>query len=135
LNLVQRLKGLQLAKLIGWDVAALTDLTTAQCRRFNDEIADVPGVRYFSVSGARPWRLVPPFAIHSHRIVTRTEGENDALVSVRSATWGEHLATWPADHWHTINHRMVLEIKDKTGDITPYYLEVLDRLAERGLLG
>ena len=64
----------------------------------------------------------------SRRIVHGAEGENDGLVSITSAQWGQHLATWPADHWHTINHRMVVEIKQPTGDITPYYLKILDQL-------
>ena len=32
-----------------------------------------------------------------------------------------HLGVWPADHWHTINHRLVVELKNPTGDIAPYY--------------
>jgi triacylglycerol lipase len=125
LNLGKRLGGLRLIKLLNLDLQAIGDLTTESCRRFNDEIEDVPGVRYFSISAARPWHRVPPFAIHSHRMITAAEGANDALVSVKSSTWGEHLGTWPADHWHTINHRMFVELKDRTGDITPYYLRTL----------
>lgn len=133
-NFGKRLKGLQFAKFIGWDIEALHDLTTDRCKTFNETITDAPGVKYFSISGVRPWRLVPAWAIHAHRIVTKAEGDNDALVSVASSTWGEHLGTWPADHWHTINHRMVLEVAKKTGDITPYYAKVLDRLREEKLL-
>jgi triacylglycerol lipase len=133
-NLGQRLGGLQLMNLIGLDVRAVSDLTTASCAAFNEEVLDAPGVRYFSVSAARPWHRVPPFAVHAHKVITDAEGPNDSLVSVKSSTWGEHLGVWPADHWHTINHRMVVELKDRTGDITPYYVKVLDRLADVGLL-
>lgn len=134
LNLGQRLKGLQLAKLIGWNIEALMDLTTERCKAFNECTPDHPDVQYFSISGARPWRLVPPWAIHSHRIVSKAEGDNDALVSVKSSTWGTHLGVWPADHWHLINHRMVIEVLEKTGDITPYYVNVLNRLRDEKLL-
>jgi hypothetical protein len=75
---------------------------------------------------------VPPFALHSFKVIAEAEGENDGLVSVKSSTWAHHLATWPADHWHTINHRLVLELKDPTGDITPYYLEALSRMRNQG---
>ncbi|MGB7160686.1 MAG: alpha/beta fold hydrolase [Tepidisphaeraceae bacterium] len=129
-NLGQRLGGLQLMNLLGWDVRAVSDLTTASCARFNEEIPDAPAVKYFSISAARPWHRVPPFAVHAHKIITDAEGPNDALVSVKSSTWAEHLGTWPADHWHTINHRMVVELKEPTGDITPYYVKVLNRLRE-----
>jgi hypothetical protein len=85
-------------------------------------------VKYFSVSAARPWNLVPPFALPSWRIIHDKEGENDGLVSVKSSTWGTHLGVWPADHWHTLNRRYVIELKDPTGDITPYYLKALERV-------
>ncbi len=127
-NLGQRLGGLRLMNAMGLDVQGINDLTTESCRLFNSQFPDVPGVRCFSVSAARPWRLVPPFLLHAHRIISKAEGDNDGLVSVRSACWGEHLGTWPADHFHTINKRLVLELKDPTGDITPYYLRLLDHL-------
>ena len=91
-------------------------------------------MKYFSISAARPWHRVPPFAVHAYKLITDAEGPNDALVSVKSSTWAEHLGTWPADHWHTINHRMVVELKEPTGDITPYYVSVLDRLQQEGML-
>lgn len=133
-NLGQRLGGLRLMNLLGLDMRAVSDLTTSSCLAFNETVPDAPSVKYFSVSAARPWHRVPAFAIHAHQIITDAEGPNDSLVSVKSSTWAEHLGVWPADHWHTINHRMVLELKEPTGDITPYYAKVLDRLGEgRGL--
>ena len=132
-HLGRRLGGLQFARAIRLNIDAMKDLTTESCRRFNQEILDCPGVRYFSVSASRPWHRVPAFAIHTHKIVSDAEGENDGLVSVKSATWGEHLGVWPADHWHTINHRLVLELKDPTGDIIPYYFSALERMRREGV--
>jgi triacylglycerol lipase len=128
LNLGKRLGGLKLMKLIGLDVAAITDLTTDSCRAFNRTIKNVPGVLYFSVSAARPWHRVPAFAVHSHRVIQEAEGDNDSLVSVRSSTWGEHLGIWPADHFHTINHRLTLEIKRPTGSIVPFWMRAIDQV-------
>ena len=127
----RRLGGLQLMALLGLDVQALTDLTTTTCKRFNEEVPDAPGVRYYSISGSRPWHRVPAFAMHAHRVVHRLEGENDGLVSVKSSTWGEHLGIWPADHFHTINKRLVLEINEPTGDIAPFYIRAIDEVAAR----
>ena len=110
------------AGLKNWvDLRAIADLTTDQCARFNDVVPDVPGVQYFSTSAARPWHRVPAFAYPAHRIVSYAEGENDGLVSVQSSMWGRRLGIWPADHWHTLNHKMVLELRKPTGDIIPYY--------------
>ncbi len=47
------------------------------------------------------------------------------LADLWVAAWGEHLGTWPADHFHTINKRWVLELKDPTGDIAPYYVRAV----------
>jgi triacylglycerol lipase len=75
---------------------AFQDLTLASCRRFNDEVPDVPGVRYFSVgselTGFRPeWMF-------SHALVRSTEGPNDGVVSVASARYGEASDVWTGDH-------------------------------------
>jgi triacylglycerol lipase len=130
-HLGRRLGGFQLFNFLGLDMRAGLDLTTESCRRFNEEVPDHPDVRYFSISAARPWHRVPAFAVHAHKVVYDAEGENDALVSVRSSTWAEHLGTWPADHFHTINKRLVVEIKNPTGDIVPYYMRALDEVFRR----
>jgi len=129
-NLGRRLGGLKLVKRLGLDVQAIADLTTDNCRKFNREVKNVPGVLYFSISAARPWHRVPPWAIHSHKIISDAEGDNDGLVSVKSSTWGEHLGVWPADHWHAVNHKMIVEIKQRTGSIVPYYMKAIRRVIE-----
>ena len=117
------------------DLQGVLDLTTEELPpRSTSRCPTSPGVRYYSVSAARPWTKIPPFALHSWRVVYAADGDNDRLVSVRSAKWGEHLATWPADHWLTLNHRFTPEFHRTTGDITAYWLTILDRLKADGLL-
>ena len=128
LNLGKRLGGLKLMDLLGLDVRAISDLTTESCARFNEQVENHPDVQYFSISAARHWHQVPPFLLHSHKLIQKIEGDNDGLVSVTSAKWGEHLETWPADHLHVINKRFLPEIKNPTGNIVPYYLRMLDRV-------
>jgi triacylglycerol lipase len=127
-NLGRKLRGFQLMKFLGLDVDGISDLTTQSCARFNEEILDVPEVRYFSISAWRPWQKIAPFNYFSWKIVHDAEGKNDGLVSLSSAVWGEHLATWAADHLHAINRRYVPEVRQRTGDIAPYYLEALKRV-------
>jgi triacylglycerol lipase len=127
-NLGEKLGCGRLLNLMGLDVRALGDLTTSSCRQFNREVKNVVGVQYFSVSAARPWHRVPPWFIHAHKIVTDAEGDNDCVVSVKSSTWGNHLGIWPADHLHTINHRVVMEFKQPTGDIVPYWMNAIDKV-------
>ena len=123
------------AAFFGLDMRAWADLTGDFCRRFNAITPDAPGVAYLSVGAGRPTLRTSPFLMVSQKIIEAAEGLNDGLVSVASARWGEYLGTWPADHLHTINKRFVFErAGDRTGDITPRYLEILDTLAGRGLL-
>jgi triacylglycerol lipase len=131
-NLGSRLRAYKLLNFLGLDVQGAVDVTTEGCARFNEEVPDDPGVKYFSVSAARPWQKIAPFALPAWRIVYDAEGDNDSIVSVRSSIWGKHLGTWPADHFHTINKRFVIELKDPTGDIAPYWVRAVDEvLADR----
>lgn len=127
-NFDRRLPLIRWIERMGWDMQAARDLTTESCRRFNDEIIDSDKVKYYSVSAARPWHLVPAFAYGSYRIIKSAEGHNDGLVSVKSSGWGESLGTWAADHWHTINHKMIVEMRNPTGDIRPYYERAMARV-------
>lgn len=124
----------QLARF-GFDLHATRDLTADACRRFNQRTPDAPGVRYFSVSAGRPGAEVSPLLRWSERIVAAAEGLNDGLVSVASAQWGTHWETWPVDHFHTINRRVVLGREALHGeDIAPRWAGLLDRLAAEGLV-
>jgi triacylglycerol lipase len=127
-NLGDRLGGRRLVKRLGLDVSALPDLTGASCAIFNQQTPDAASVRYYSISAARPWHRMPPFYYHSHRVISAAEGENDGLVSVKSAQWGEHLGTWAVDHLHAANRRLFPEVLEKTGDMVPRYLGVLERV-------
>lgn len=133
-NLGQRLGGLKLVNVLKIDFQALRDLTTKQCALFNDTTPDQPQVKYYSIAGSRPWNLVPPWLIPSFRVVQAAEGENDGLVSVRSAKWGRYLETWATDHFHAVNRRLIVEIRNPTGDVTSKYLKILDELQTDGAL-
>src|SRR5687768_3903602 len=51
---LNRFRALQVLNMIGLDAGAATELTTERCAHFNEETPDAPGVRYFSISAARP---------------------------------------------------------------------------------
>ncbi len=130
-HLGKRLGGFELMKLLGLDIEGIRDLTIERCARFNEQITDVPGVGYFSVTAAREWPKVAPFVLHSHRVISEAEGENDGMVSIRSGTWGTHLCTWRADHFHTINKRYLFEFRNRTGNIAPYYVKAVEEVVGR----
>jgi len=90
-------------ELLGLPTQAFRDLTTASCRRFNEDVPDVAGVRYFSVAGRHDGSLLMPEWYLSYNIVLQNEGHNDGIVSVASARWGEALEVWDGDHLSLVN--------------------------------
>ncbi len=109
------------------------DLTTSACRKFNEQVPDVPGVRYFSVAGQweRHWPSmgweVP------HQLVSRHEGPNDGVVSVASARYGESTEVWAADHLGLINWpNAAAEAQGLRRDRLAPYAGLVRRLADEG---
>lgn len=87
---------------------AFYDLTTDGCRAFNERVCDVPGVRYFSVAGRATGAWVGPEWRLTHAVVGAAEGENDGIVSVASAQWGEAFEVWEGDHLSLVNWKTSL---------------------------
>ncbi|HUQ01250.1 MAG TPA: alpha/beta fold hydrolase [Kofleriaceae bacterium] len=84
---------------VGLGSAAVDWLTTERLTRFNEEIADVPGVRYACVIGASAdRRKIHPLLRVTHAFL-RAHGPNDGLVTAASQTWGEVITEAELDHW------------------------------------
>ena len=83
------------------------EVTRESCQRFNRRTRDFEehnGVLYQTIAGVQPlYRIFWPLR-YSYRIVWREEGENDGLVSVKSATWRDEylLEVLDADHFDQI---------------------------------
>ncbi len=97
---------------LGVDVKATLDLTTEACEQRNKELADEPGIAYFSIgSQFEPPRFFgKPQGLlgHSHDLIAKTEQNNDGVVSVKSATMADRpawtvLDTWNVNHFREIN--------------------------------
>ena len=87
---LNRFKALQVLNMIGLDTGAAAELTTEACARFNDDTPDAPGVRYFSITAARPLLEVSPLLFQPLRIVARRRG------SERRARLGQKRQVGPA---------------------------------------
>ncbi|KAF5385430.1 hypothetical protein D9757_005440 [Collybiopsis confluens] len=79
----------------GGDGKAFECLTIENMQKFNEEVPDVPGVKYFSWGSIYEPGLVDTWR-YPHSVVLEKEGPNDGLVSVHSARWarqGKYLGT------------------------------------------
>jgi triacylglycerol lipase len=127
----------RLLELVGQQFAvplqAFHDLTRAACRVFNEQVSDAPGVRYFSVAGHHEGGWLSPEWQLSHPIVAQAEGANDGIVSVASATYGEHCEVWQGDHFSLVNWlNPVSLIRGLCQERSPAYAALVRRLADEG---
>ncbi len=101
-DLFHRLQPRMPAALRRIDRGGLEDLTRSAARRFNELVPDRSDVRYHAICGRVSPSAVPlPLRSFSRRLQSH-EGDNDSLVSVRSARWGATTVVDDADHWALI---------------------------------
>ncbi len=124
-NLGRKLRGIDLVRKFKIELSALADLRVSAMPRFNDQTKDVSGVGYFSVSTFQQPSRLAPFFLPCHKVVFEREGDNDGVVSVRSAIWGKHLGTWQTDHLHAVNRRFTPRTMMKSGDVSARYAELI----------
>lgn len=77
--------------------------------QFNPCIHDDPQVRYFSYAGRVDGRfsLGTMFRYPLYHSIARREGENDTMVSVDSAQWGEFKGILEADHGEMVGLSLI----------------------------
>ena len=114
---------------------ATHQFSTAESERFNQEVKDVPGVYYQSYTSKmkHPWShllLSIPYCM-----IKPLEGENDGLVSVESAKWGEFQGVFSNSRTRGISHGDIIDLKreDYRGfDVLETYVQIAARLKEMG---
>lgn len=95
------------------DRPAYHALTTDFCTRvFNPLTPDNPNVAYFSYGAYVRDMPVANLLKFSHGVIMERHGENDGLVSLGSARWGEYLGTVEADHWVSFKVDCFVEARD-----------------------
>ncbi len=122
--------------------AVCRDFSTAYAERFNRENPDVPGVFYQSFAGVMKTPLSDINLSTANLVVRCIEGDNDGLVSVASARWGERFTLLTGrtnrgvSHYDEIDFRRApLSGKDGgegVADICEVYRDIVRGLAERG---
>jgi triacylglycerol lipase len=124
-NLGTKLRGIAAARALNLDFRAIADLRIGAMKVFNEQTPDKPDVWYGSVATFQKASRIAPFLLIPHGVVTKREGDNDGVVSVKSAVWGDHLATWQTDHLHCVNRRFTPRTLGKSSDVSARYGELL----------
>ena len=122
--------------------AVCRDFSTSFAQRFNEENPDVPGVYYQSFAGVMKTPLSDIHLSTANIIVKMIEGDNDGLVSVDSAKWGESFtlltgrANRGVSHYDEIDFRRSPLSSKRSGDgisdICDVYKSIVKDLADRG---
>jgi triacylglycerol lipase len=83
----------ELLKRFGLKSGAFAQLTTSYMQEtFNPANPDDPDVRYYSYGASatpNPWQIW----YFPYKLISEKEGENDGMVSVSSARWGDYKGT------------------------------------------
>ena len=123
-------------------LAVCEGFTTEHMRAFNRENPDVPGVFYqsFGCVMAHPFSDINLST--ANFVLNRIEGENDGLVSLASARWGEHFTVLRAPGRRGISHLDAIDLRrrplsrrpgDGVQDICEVYIGIAADLKRRGL--
>jgi triacylglycerol esterase/lipase EstA (alpha/beta hydrolase family) len=121
------------------DTPAYANLTTDYCRNyFNPNTPDDPHVAYYSY-GASTTLPVWSFLGLPNQWIREKEGDNDGLVSVESAKWGQYVKTLNTDHWSLNGQRYIkwrssgtLDSKLDKFDTLEFYMELATYLYRQG---
>lgn len=116
-------------------LSGVTDLTAKKCAEFNRNVPDIDGVLYQSVTSKMKNIFSAGFPLNIGYIFAKIfDGENDGLVAVSSAKWGNFLGTLTAGK-KGISHGDVVDLTrtDIEGyDVCESYVELVKKLKERG---
>ena len=122
--------------------AVCRDFSTAYAEKFNRENPDVPGVYYQSFAGVMKTPLSDINLSTAYLIVKMIEGDNDGLVSVTSARWGESFTLLKGRTGRGVSHYDEIDFRrsplspksggDGVADICDVYRGIVTDLIGRG---
>lgn len=121
---------------------AARQLTASYAKQFNERNPDSSEVYYQSYAAAMKNPLSDLLTFLPHIVVSRFEGENDGLVSVESAKWGEFKGVLRGISYRGVSHADVIDLRradlsrktgDGVSDIRTVYVEIVSSLKAKGL--
>ena len=117
-------------------LGAVTDLTAARCMELNREMPDCNQVYYQSVASSMPKAHSGRFPLNfSYYLVKYFDGENDGLVSIESALWGNVYCVLRATGKRGISHGDLIDLNRENFanfDTREFYVNLVRDLKEKG---
>lgn len=117
-------------------LGAVTDLTAKRCADRNRELIDSGQVYYQSVASSMRRAGSGRFPLNvSYRLVRRFDGENDGLVSVESALWGNVYQVLRPKKARGISHGDMIDLNRENipaFDVREFYVNLVRDLKEKG---
>ena len=116
-----------------------TSFSTEYTERFNAETPDHPCVYYQSVGCVMGRPLSDIHLSTANFVVRRIEGDNDGLVSLASAQWGERFSVWRRDGLSGVSHLDAIDFRrrpigkrSRAFDVCEEYAALVRGLKEMG---
>ncbi len=122
--------------------AVCKSFSTEYAGHFNEKNPDVPGIFYQSYAGVMKSPLSDLNLWAANAVVSRIEGENDGLVTVRSAKWGEKFTLLSGNGLRGVSHYDEIDFRrrplsrrkgDGVKDVCEVYAGIVRELIARGL--
>ena len=121
-----------------YDNSVYDTLTADYMEVFNDFVKDRPDVYYQSYAFDMKGRYADPAMAMFYNRIKNIEGDNDGLVSVESAKWGNFRGVYSGPEGKGISHpeacdgREKLSDKRGLGNISDFYCKLVSELREMG---
>lgn len=117
-------------------MAAVKCLTNSYCEQFNKDVPDDPGVMYQSYGSKATNRRSGHFPLNfSYPVVKKFDGDNDGLVALTSAPWGERFTPIYPKGRRGITHADMIDLNRadiKGFDVREFYVQLVSELREKG---
>ncbi len=114
---------------------ASRQFATCHSEKFNEEVRDVDKVYYQSYATVVKNIFSDYMVSVPYILVKLTEGENDGLVAINSAKWGEFKGVLRNKSWRGISHGDIIDLRrdDYKGfDVVEKYVEIVSKLKNQG---
>lgn len=116
---------------------AVTDLQAARCSELNQQMPNVEGIYYQSVGSIQRKARAGRFPLNmSYPLVRHFDGENDGLVAVESAKWGEKFTLITVKGNRGVSHGDLIDLNReniKEFDVCEFYVKLVHGLKTKGM--